>query len=113
IGQQMNKDMPYSLRPRTLPPGFWSGLNDGDSYFAIENDKMNEQEYALMMEEVTNGGFNEFNAPATYEEAIKVPNWKNAAIEEYEALQKNQTWTLVPLPADRRPIGCKWTFKLK
>jgi hypothetical protein len=25
----------------------------------------------------------------------------------------NNTWTLVPLPAGRKPISCKWVFKIK
>ncbi|KAG8496312.1 hypothetical protein CXB51_009046 [Gossypium anomalum] len=33
--------------------------------------------------------------------------------EEYEALLRNNTWDLVPLPANRRVVGCKWVFKLK
>lgn len=34
-------------------------------------------------------------------------------IDEYNALVKNKTWSLVPLPPNRRPDGCKWVFKLK
>ena len=33
--------------------------------------------------------------------------------QEYEALMKNNTWSLVPLPPDRKPIGCKWVFRVK
>ena len=29
------------------------------------------------------------------------------------ALQRNQTWDLVPLPEARKPVGCKWVFKRK
>ena len=29
------------------------------------------------------------------------------------ALQRNQTWDLVPLPEGQNPIGCKWVFKRK
>jgi hypothetical protein len=25
----------------------------------------------------------------------------------------NNTWTLVPLPAGRKPVSCKWVFKIK
>ena len=33
--------------------------------------------------------------------------------EEMESLHKNMTWELVPLPAGKRAIGCKWVFKKK
>lgn len=33
--------------------------------------------------------------------------------EEYSALMKNNTWTLVELPSHRKVIGCKWVFTLK
>lgn len=33
--------------------------------------------------------------------------------EEYNALQKQGNWTLVPLPPHTHAIGCKWVFKLK
>ena len=29
------------------------------------------------------------------------------------ALQKNDTWTLVPLPDGKRTVGCKWVFTIK
>jgi histone deacetylase 1/2 len=33
--------------------------------------------------------------------------------EEYDSLMTNNTWTLVPLPASRKPVSCKWVFKIK
>jgi histone deacetylase 1/2 len=33
--------------------------------------------------------------------------------EEYESLMTNNTWTLVPLPAGRKPISCKWVLQIK
>jgi hypothetical protein len=33
--------------------------------------------------------------------------------EEYDSLMANNTWTLEPLPASRKPISCKWVFKIK
>ena len=32
---------------------------------------------------------------------------------ELMALQQNNTWTMVPLPAGHKPIGCKWVYKIK
>lgn len=28
-------------------------------------------------------------------------------------LDRKQTWDIVPLPAHRKPIGCKWVHKIK
>lgn len=33
--------------------------------------------------------------------------------DEYLALQRHNTWSLVPLPTNRQAIGCKWVFKVK
>ena len=45
---------------------------------------------------------------ATISEALASPQWLEAMIEEFLALQRNGTWSLLPLPPDRQPIGCKW-----
>lgn len=33
--------------------------------------------------------------------------------EEMTALEKNQTWELVPLPEGKRPVGCRWVYTVK
>lgn len=32
---------------------------------------------------------------------------------ELLALDKNQTWEIVDLPPNKKPIGCKWVYKIK
>ena len=32
---------------------------------------------------------------------------------EIQALELNNTWSLVPLPPHKRAVGCKWVFKIK
>ncbi|GAU16205.1 hypothetical protein TSUD_298370 [Trifolium subterraneum] len=51
--------------------------------------------------------------PTCYEKAICDENWKSTINAELTALEKNNTWTLVPLPSHKHAIGCKWVFKLK
>ncbi|MCH85062.1 histone deacetylase, partial [Trifolium medium] len=51
--------------------------------------------------------------PKTVKQALQDPNWYNAMKEEFDALQKNQTWSLVSLPPNRKAIGCKWVFRTK
>ncbi|GJV16684.1 ribonuclease H-like domain-containing protein [Tanacetum coccineum] len=38
--------------------------------------------------------------PKSYRDAFNDPNWQNAMLDEYTALIKNKTWTLVPRPSD-------------
>ena len=33
-------------------------------------------------------------------------------IAEIAAVKANNTWTLTPLLADKKPIGCKWVYKV-
>jgi histone deacetylase 1/2 len=33
--------------------------------------------------------------------------------EEYDALIRNNTWTLVAPLAHKHPIGCKWVLRVK
>lgn len=39
--------------------------------------------------------------------------WQKAMLEELESMKLNDIWDLVDLPAGRRPVGCKWVYKLK
>jgi hypothetical protein len=32
---------------------------------------------------------------------------------EIATLQAIETWSLIPLPSHKRPIGCKWVYKIK
>lgn len=34
-------------------------------------------------------------------------------VAEIVALEANHTWTLTPLPSHKKPIGCKWVYKIK
>lgn len=54
--------------------------------------------------------------PLTFHEATSgsdVPLWMTAMQEEIEALHKNKTWQLVPLPRGRKAIGNKLVYKIK
>ncbi|KAJ0826856.1 putative RNA-directed DNA polymerase [Helianthus annuus] len=51
--------------------------------------------------------------PKNYVEAKTDTNWVNAMNEELEALHRNNTWDIVDLPPNRKPIGCKWVYKIK
>ena len=45
--------------------------------------------------------------------ASKIPKWTAAMRDEFDALQRQNTWSLVPQSAGHNVIGCRWVFKLK
>jgi histone deacetylase 1/2 len=51
--------------------------------------------------------------PSSVHAALRDANWKAAMQQEFNALQANRTWTLVPRPPGARVISCKWVFKTK
>ena len=51
--------------------------------------------------------------PMNYHSAFKHSHWVQAMQEEYSALRRNQTWSLVPRPSNRPVIGCRWIYKTK
>ena len=53
------------------------------------------------------------DVPGTIEDALAVPEWKNAVLEEMRALEKNDTWSLVELPQGKGVIECKPVFTIK
>ena len=54
-----------------------------------------------------------FKEPSSVTKALQHEHWKEAMREEYMALMRNETWSLVPLPSNRNTIECKWVFKVK
>ncbi|XP_058000540.1 uncharacterized protein LOC110654465 [Hevea brasiliensis] len=51
--------------------------------------------------------------PTTYEEVIKMEEWRYAMKEELMAIQRNDTWELMNLPNGKNVVGLKWIFKTK
>ncbi|XP_073260546.1 uncharacterized protein [Populus alba] len=40
-------------------------------------------------------------------------SWQQAMRTELNALQSNGTWSLTTLPSGKKPIGCRWVYKVK
>ena len=54
--------------------------------------------------------------PNTFKEAMeseKSKEWKEAIEAEMKSLEKYEVFELVELPENKRPVGCRWTFKIK
>ncbi|KAK1604216.1 hypothetical protein QYE76_027889 [Lolium multiflorum] len=51
--------------------------------------------------------------PHDWQEAKADPRWRGAMLEEMDALDRNNTWILTTLPANKKAVGCKWVFTIK
>ncbi|KAK9077447.1 hypothetical protein SSX86_005784 [Deinandra increscens subsp. villosa] len=51
--------------------------------------------------------------PSSFTIANNDPKWRQAMEEEYSALIKNGTWSLVPRVQGANVVDCKWLYKLK
>ena len=51
--------------------------------------------------------------PSNVEEALKSQAWKDAMIEEYQSILKNNVWDIVPRPKDKSVASSRWLFKIK
>lgn len=59
------------------------------------------------------GRIDENREPNYYHEASKNAKWREAMRKEIDALENNGTWKIVHLPEGKKPIGCKWVYKIK
>ena len=51
--------------------------------------------------------------PSNYEEAIERKEWKDAMIEEYQSIMKNDVWDVVPRLEGKSVVTSKWIYKIK
>lgn len=55
--------------------------------------------YETRINETTN------SKPFDVEEALKIQAWKDAMIEEYQSILKNNVWDIVPRPKDKSIVS--------
>ena len=51
--------------------------------------------------------------PRHFQAALRIPHWRSAMEQEFQALQRNDTWRLVPPVSGVNIIDSKWVFKVK
>jgi hypothetical protein len=51
--------------------------------------------------------------PTNLQAVLADPKWKQAMDEEFQALQTNQTWRLLPPKHGTNVIDCRWIYKVK
>ena len=51
--------------------------------------------------------------PSSFEEADKLQVWKDAMLEEYRSILKNNVWDIMSRPKDKSLVSSKWIYKIK
>jgi hypothetical protein len=51
--------------------------------------------------------------PSTFDDPTKHKVWKDAMIEEYKSILKNDVWEVVPRPQGKSVVTSKWIYKIK
>ena len=51
--------------------------------------------------------------PTCFSQAVKHKEWRDAMVQEFNALQRCGTWSLVPYQPDMNVLPNKWVFKTK
>lgn len=51
--------------------------------------------------------------PYNYNQAVHDQRWVDVMSKELQALEFNNTCTVIPLPSGKKVIGCRWVYKVK
>lgn len=82
----------------------------------LEINQVDEDEEPASNCSIEYAGLTEKGDPVTVKEALassKAREWIEAMQDEYQALMKNKTWTLVDRPKNKNVIGSRWVLRTK
>ena len=51
--------------------------------------------------------------PSSYEDAASQQVWREAMMEEYSSIMKNDVWEVVPRPEGKSIVTSRWLYKIK
>ena len=51
--------------------------------------------------------------PSSNEEAARQKVWREAMVEEYSSIMKNDIWEIVPRPEGKSMVTSRWLYKIK
>ena len=63
--------------------------------------------YAALVSNISN------TEPPLFNEANKLQVWKDAMLDEYKSIMRNDVWDIVPRPKIKSIVSSKWLYKIK
>ena len=51
--------------------------------------------------------------PTSYEEATRQQVWREAMVEKYSSIMKNDVWEVVPRPNGKLVVTSRWLYKIE
>jgi hypothetical protein len=51
--------------------------------------------------------------PSSFQEAVDQPVWRDAMVEEYDSIMRNDVWEVVPRPEGKSVVTSRWIYKVK
>jgi len=95
-------DLPIAIRK-----GIRSTRNPSPYYTALSYHRLSQPFYTCL------SSISFVSIPKSVGDALAHPRWRQAMLDEMNALQNNGTWELVPLPSRKFFVGCGWIFAIK
>ncbi|XP_074301266.1 uncharacterized protein LOC141632636 [Silene latifolia] len=88
--------------------------NESSDIFDVADEEVHSNIIiSEMVDEAQGRAITNDTEPTSFREAIRDPKWKKAMEEEIDALEANNTWSVVDLPPDKTAIGSMWVYKIK
>jgi hypothetical protein len=50
--------------------------------------------------------------PSSFEEVVGQQVWRDAMMEEYQSIMKNDVWEIVPRPEGKLVVNSKWIYMI-
>ncbi|KAJ7955165.1 Retrovirus-related Pol polyprotein from transposon TNT 1-94 [Quillaja saponaria] len=93
--------------PPILRRGTRSTRNPYPIYTFLSYHRLSSPYYAFV------SSLSSISVPKSTSDALAHPEWRQAMIDEMNALHTNGTWELVSLPSGKSTVGCKWVYTVK
>ena len=75
--------------------------------FQREQETAHVSSYVALMRKIID------SKSSMFEEAAKQQVWKDAMMEEYQSIMKNDPWKVILTPEGKSTVTSKWIYKIK